>query len=174
MQQLLNICQSYAIKQQLLYNGSKSFTLCFKSKAIKIKQPSFFLNELEIPMVEHCRYLGITISTKNSDLDIKRQMRKIHVNANLLLRKFSRCSVEVKCYLFKTYCSNLYCAPMWFDCTKTALKKLKVAYNNSLRRFMGLPWRNSASEMFVNLNIRSFDELLRIVCVWISIKDNLF
>ena len=88
-------------------------------------------------------------------------MRKIHVNANLLLRKFSRCSVEVKCYLFKTYCSNLYCAPMWFDCTKTALKKLKVAYNNSLRRFMGLTWRNSASEMFVNLNIRSFDDLLR-------------
>ena len=54
MQQLLNICQSYAIKQQLLYNGSKSFTLCFKRKAIKIKQPSFFLNGLEIPMVEHC------------------------------------------------------------------------------------------------------------------------
>ena len=51
---------------------------------------------------------------------------------------------------------------MWFDCTKTALKKLKVAYNNSLRRFMRLPWRNSASEMFVNLNIRSFDEMLRI------------
>ena len=50
---------------------------------------------------------------------------------------------------------------MWFDCTKTAVKKLKVAYNNSLRRFMGLPWRNSASEVFVNLDIGSFDELLR-------------
>ena len=50
---------------------------------------------------------------------------------------------------------------MWFDCTKTALKKLKVAYNNSLRRFMGLPWHNSASEMFVNLNIKSFGEMLR-------------
>ena len=64
MQQLLNICQSYAIKQQLWYNGSKSFSLCFKRKAIKIEQPSFSLNEQEIPMVEHCRYLGITISTK--------------------------------------------------------------------------------------------------------------
>ena len=50
---------------------------------------------------------------------------------------------------------------MWYDCTKTALKKLKVAYNNSLRRFMGLPWHNSASEMFVNLNIKSFGEMLR-------------
>ena len=162
MQQLLNICQNYAMDQQLLYNGSKSYSLCFKSKSIKITQPSFYLNLLKIPIVENCRYLGITISTKNSDLDLKRQMRKIYANTNLLLRKFSKCSVDVKCYLFKTYCSNLYCAPMWFDCTKTALKKLKVAYNNSLRRFMILPWRNSASEMFANLGIPSFDELLRI------------
>ena len=36
----------------------------YLKKAIKIKQPSFFLSELEIPMVEHCRYLGITSSTK--------------------------------------------------------------------------------------------------------------
>ena len=50
---------------------------------------------------------------------------------------------------------------MWFNCAKTDLKKLKVAYNNSLGRFMKLPWRNSDSEVFVNLNIRSFDEMLR-------------
>ena len=81
-------------------------------------------------MVEQCRYLGTTIS--NSDLDLKRQMRKMYANANVLLRKFSKCSINVKCYLFKNYCSILYCAPMLFDCTKTALKKLKVAYNNSL------------------------------------------
>ena len=45
---------------------------------------------------------------------------------------------------------------MLFACTKTALIKLKVVYNNSLRQFMGLPWHNSASEMFVNFNIKSF------------------
>ena len=69
----------------------------------------------------------------------------------------------------KTYCSsNLYCAPMWFDCTKTMLIKLKVDYKNSLRRFMGLLWHNSASEMFVNLNIKSFGELLRVVAIAFS------
>ena len=37
-------------------------------------------------MVENCRYLGITIFTKNSDLDLKRQMKKkIHSDADLLL-----------------------------------------------------------------------------------------
>ena len=43
---------------------------------------------------------------KNSDLDLKRQMRKMYANANVLLRKFSKCSINVKCYLFKTYCSR--------------------------------------------------------------------
>ena len=76
----------------------------------------------------------------------------MYANANLLLRKLSKCSVNVKCYLFKTYCSNLYCAPMWFDYTKTALLNLKLAYN-SLRRFMGLLWHNSAREIFVNLKV---------------------
>ena len=90
----------------------------------------------------------------------KRQMCKIHVNANLLLRKLSRCSVEVKCYLFKTSCSNLCGTPKWFDCTKSALKKLGVACNNILRHVDRID-RNSASEMFVNLIIRSYDELLR-------------
>ena len=51
---------------------------------------------------------------------------------------------------------------MWVDCTKTALKMLKVKYNSSLRRFMRLPWRNRASEMFVNFSINSLDEMLRI------------
>ena len=95
---------------QFIYNGSKSFSLCFKRKDLKISSPTFFLDQSKIPLVEQCRYLGTTISIKNSDL--KRQMRKMHANANSLLRKFSKCSVNVKCYLFKTYCSILYCAPM--------------------------------------------------------------
>ena len=42
------------------------------------------------------------------DLDLKRQMRKFYTNANMLIRKFFKFSVDVKCYLFKTYCSTMY------------------------------------------------------------------
>ena len=89
-------------------------------------------------------------------------MKKMYANVNLLLRKFSKCSVDVKYFYLKvTYCFSLYCALMWFDCTKTTLKRLQIAYDNSLRRFMFLSWRNSATEMFVNLGINSIDEMLR-------------
>ena len=65
MQQLLHICNTYATEHQLLYNGSKSFSLCFKRKELKVSSPSFFLGESKIPMVEQCRYIRTTISIKN-------------------------------------------------------------------------------------------------------------
>ena len=65
-------------------------------------------------------------------------------------------STSVKCYVFKTYCSNLYCASLWYNYTMIAMKKLKIAYDNSIRRLFCLPKHNSASEMCVCLNIMSF------------------
>ena len=58
-------------------------------------------------------------------------------------------------------CSIFYCSILWYDCSKTALKNLRIAYNNSLRKLLGISKYNSASEMFVCLNIPSFNELLR-------------
>ena len=72
-------------------------------------------------------------------------MSKCYANAKMLLRKFVKYSPDVKCYLFKTYCCNLYCASFWYYSTKAATKNLKIAYNNSLRRLIGLPSHNSAS-----------------------------
>ena len=114
-----------------------------------------------LPLVNQSKYLGIIISENNCVPDLKRQMCKLYANVNMIIRKFSRCSPDVKCFLFKSYCPNLYCSILWYDCSKTAFKTLRIAYNNSLRKLLGIPKYNSASEMFVCLNIPSFDELLR-------------
>ena len=161
MQKLLNLCSKYAVDHSLTYNAKKSFSLCFIPRTVKISRPQLYLDTLVIPHVSECKYLGIIVCQKNCDRDLKRQMKKFYANANMLLRRFSKCSIPVKCYLFKTYCSNLYCAPLWYNFTLTAMKKIKIAYNNSIRRLFFLPKHNSASEMCVNLNIMSFGELLR-------------
>ena len=100
------------------------------------------------------------VSTKNCDIDLKIQMRKFYANSNILFRKFSKCFPDVKTVkrmLFKSFCSNMYCSTMWYNCTVIAMGKLILSYNNSLN----IPKYNSASEMFVNVNIKSFGELIR-------------
>ena len=123
------MCSKYATEH-------KSYSLCFKATTIKFEWTTLHIGQINISNVTDCRYLGITISVKNCNLDLKRQMRNCYANANMLLRKFVKCSPDVKCYLFKIYCCNLYCAPFWYDSTKADMKNLKVAYNNSLRRLL--------------------------------------
>ena len=62
-------------------------------------------------------------------------MRKYYANANMLLRKFSYCSPDVKCCtcMLKSYCATMYCFT-WFDSTVTSIKTLKIVYNNGLNR----------------------------------------
>ena len=106
MQQLLNVYHSFSIEHSLLYNETKSYSLCFKHNSIKFERSGFYLGEMLIPKVTQYKYLGVIISDHNCDLDLKRQMRKFYTNANMLIRKFFKCTVDVKCYLFKTYCST--------------------------------------------------------------------
>ena len=50
---------------------------------------------------------------------------------------------------------------MCYNCTVTAMRRLRIVYNNSLRRILGTTKHNSASGMFVQHNIKSFGELLK-------------
>ena len=158
---LLDTCDKYATGHQLTYNATKSFTFRFKPKHVKIDLPDFLLGKHVIPALDQCKYLRIIVSKANCNSDLKRRMGKCYANANMLLRKFTYCSPDVKCCMFKSYCATMYCSSMWFDSTVTSMKKLKIAYTNGIRRLLRLPKYNSASEMFVNLNLPSFNTLLR-------------
>ena len=85
MQKLLNVYSKYTTEHSLSYNADKSYSLCFKATTIKFKRPTLHIDQINIPNVTDCWYLGITISVKkNCDLDLKRQMRKCYANANVI------------------------------------------------------------------------------------------
>ena len=148
MQKLFNICEKYGVDHDLIYNSAKTMCMCFSPKFIKLKSPTLMLDGEVLNFVEKNKYLGVIIQTNSTEQDVIRQMRKFYANANMLIRKFSNCSYEVKCQF-------------WFNNNKRVMDKLRVSYNNSLRRLLKIPTRNSASQMFVSLNIMSFGELLR-------------
>ena len=95
-----------------------------KNKLIKINPLSFVLGIHLIPAVDKCKYLGIIVTETNCDGDLNRQMRKYYAKANMLLRKFSYCSPDVKCCMFKSYCSTMYCSSIWFESTVTPMNKM--------------------------------------------------
>ena len=98
-------------------------------------------------------------SLMKTTIDVSRQTRKFYMQANLLLCNFRHCSDDVKCSLFQTYCTNMYCCQLWFNSTKSSINKLSTSYNSVLRRLLCISKPYRASNMFVSRGILSFTDI---------------
>ena len=99
--------------------------------------PVIYLGNCVCQFVKEVKYLSVMIhSSMKTSIDVARQIRKFYMQANLLLRNFRYCSDDVKCTLFQSYCTNMYCCQLWFNSTKSSLIKLSTSYNSVLRRLL--------------------------------------
>ena len=126
---------------------------------------AFSTNNVAFAALSHSdeqKYLGVYISSNRSDVrDMTRQLRAIYARGNMLLRKFSNCSTDVKMELFRSYCSNMYCSQLWCSFTIPYMKKLQVAYNNIFRFLHKVRGICSMSKFYVDNNIDAFPVIKR-------------
>ena len=94
------------------------------------------------------------------DSDIKRQTRSVYCRSNMLIREFHFCSDHVKKLLYSSYCTNMYCAQLWWCYSESLLKKLRVAYNNGFRRLMNFGLESIVVQV-VCLQVMMFHLLMR-------------
>ena len=95
------------------------------------------------------------------DLDIDRESRKLAAIGNILVWKFEKCLVEVKCRLFRTNCYQLYGCSLWSRFRRSTLSSSWAWFNNILRKRVDIAQWFSASGMFANLRVLSLQEVLR-------------
>lgn len=162
LQQLLDCCLSYATSHDLVYNTKKSKCMSFHPRNYKGGTHTFRMGTEILPTVVSYTYLGVVISDCKSDnYDIQRAVRAQYTQGNRLLRKFSKCSKDVKKRLFQSYCSSFYGAHLWSNYTQASIHTMKVAYNNSYRFLMGLKRDCSISGSLVFDNVLTFGEWRR-------------
>ena len=103
-----------ANEADLCFNTKKTVTMIFNPhnphKRLHSVFPSFSLSGCQLSFVTHFKYLGhITEHTLHDDSDISRELRcLLFTRTNVLIRRFWRCSLDVKLRLFRTYCMCFY------------------------------------------------------------------
>ena len=162
LQELINICYDFSVRNDLSFNSSKSYCMVFKPKSYTLLCPLLYMDS-QVPIyADNVKYLGFTFSSdQKDDNDILRHLRMLYTKSNRLLRLFHHCSVDVKLALFRSYCTCFYCPFLWTHYKKSNYSKLRVAFNNVYRRILKLPSRSSASTMYVVNNIDSLEVLVR-------------
>ena len=150
---MLNICAKFGFENDVEYNPSKSLCMVFKPRGFNLKCPDMYMNLNKLAHVKEAKYLGVIICNDLKDDGYTR--------SNSIIRKFHHCSVGVKLRLFHAYCCTTYCCQLWVNSNNGSYLKAKVAYNNMHRRILGYSRRDSASGMFPDNAIDTFDALLR-------------
>ena len=89
----------------------------FKSKMNKLcDNVPVVLSGNNIDFAHETKYLGVILNSSiKTSSDVVRQTRKFYSETNMLLPNFRHCTNDVKCTLFKSFCANMYCCPLWFN-----------------------------------------------------------
>ena len=160
---LLHHCFAFGCDNDILFNSSKSKLMLFNKDKFNLDNPGdLYLGQDLLLEVHSYQYLGHIVNCKlRDDDDIKSKRGILYARANNLVRNFYYCSDTIKQKLFNVYCRNIYMAAMWCNFSKSSMNSIKVAYNNAYRILFNLPWRCSASQMFVNSGVDNFSSYLR-------------
>ena len=163
LQSLISVCEDYGSYHDIIYNPSKSVCMCYLPACLKkCNVPTLFLHSAKLDWVQEYQYLGFYFSTNSGDnKDMKRQITYIYAKGNILVRKFAKCSEEIKVLLFKSYCYSLYCCHLWSKYTCAQINNVKIAYNDVFRSLFGVERRCHVSPVYLSFNIDNFQVLVR-------------
>lgn len=165
LQSLIELLSNCARDINMLCNVDKTVCMIFNPKCKRLivatEFPSFTQNDSPLQFVKEFKYLGHIINNELSDNnDVKREIRNLFMRTNILIRRYSNCSVSVKLTLFKAYCMCLYDAGIWKIYSATVWNKLKSCYNKCIKMFFGYARRFSVTEMLSELNLSCFENFI--------------
>ncbi|MEL6989899.1 MAG: reverse transcriptase family protein, partial [Bacteroidota bacterium] len=141
LQILINKAVEESKDIKLNFNNSKSKWMLFNSPKSKSNEVSDMIIDNEpIEKVNSFKYLGYVIRSDLSNIDdIQRALRKFYSDFNGMLRKFSFASLEVKLYLFKYFCLQMYGADLWIGNRGSLgiLNQFAIGYHKAIKKMLG-------------------------------------
>jgi len=166
---MIDICSSYVNEHNTTFNVNKTVCMKFFLNYSKTKDsyPEIFLDKRAVGWVDTYCYLGYDVNNsckKYDDCEINRKCHYLKVKANMLATRFSHASDNVKCLLFKTYFSNIYCCSLWVVRTKKIVEKIRVAYNDCLRIIFKIKGPHSITKELATRRVNGFESLRRKNC----------
>ena len=89
-----------------------------------------------------------------------RELSLLYARNDFRIRKFTKCSTDVKKCPFRAYCINFYGNALWDNCHVTVMNKFEAAYVKCIKMFFGYGRRDSATGMFFTLRLPTFNTII--------------
>ena len=164
LQQLINICESYAEKWRIKFNPTKTKCTQIGKPELK-KPPTWTLNGEVVNLSDETTILGVNFTT---DLKASSHIKNRTRACNQSVFKFSTAGAlypglncEVKTHLWNTInCPVLTYGLETIDLSKAELDDLKSAQGTTVKRGLGLSKRSHYHRVLQACNITPIEEVI--------------
>ena len=132
----------------LSMNKIKSKAMIFSQYKRHDRAAELLLGDDSFEVVSEYKYLGHIIQDGLQDTkDAELRLNSFYAKFNWVFRNFKNTSLDVLIFLFNAYCIPEYGLPLW--CLDSLIKKqtyktFEVAYNNAVKRMLGVPISTSS------------------------------
>ena len=92
---------------------------------------------IPIPYSDNAVHLGCFVGNGSNQLNVKKATQDLYAQVNMLLCNFSQCSPDIKCYLFRVFCTSFYGCPLW-DLREPHLNSFQICLRKCVRRLLNL------------------------------------
>ena len=134
---MLNICEKYARKYDILFTATKHQLLYFgKDNNNHNIQPVLSMdNGKKVPHVTKCLHLSNSISTTDTQQSmINNAIADQNIKSNNLLADFSFSNSLTLSVLFKSYCLSIYSSALWRYNNHSSMDNFCVSRRNIVKR----------------------------------------
>ena len=136
IEHMIKICELYADKHFIRFNGLKSKLLIYGEK---MDNPNIKVKGEVVPICTKAIYLGNMLSTISDSDMVNEGIKSFNINLNIFLSKFGTCKVLVKNKLFNQYCCSYYGSQLW-PLYNQDFKNVCTKWRKAIRRIWGLPF----------------------------------
>ena len=160
MQALLDICSEFAVEYEVQFNCAKSNVVLFGDNRRR-HRPAFLLSGAALPYCDNASHLGLLIGPDAPALNIKKACDNFTSKLNMVSSIFSHCRIQTRRFLFNSFCTAFYGAPLW-SLTDRMFEPFAIAWRKGVRRLFRLSPRTRSK--LLPFLIGSMDIKAQIMC----------
>ena len=140
LDRMIALCENYAKKFSIIFNGKKSKVMLFSKKSCK-SLPDVIVSGERVEYVTSMNYLGHQLAVDRTDSLLNSVQADFNQKVNSFIGEFKHLSCVIKNDLFSKFCTSLYGANLCALYDENSMAKMCIQYRKALRKIWCLPYR---------------------------------
>ena len=139
MRKMAEICEIYAAKYDVIFNGKKSQLMIYKCKRARPPDPGILINNVKVPRFNEVIHLGHCLHEDIYKFSARKCVDEFNRQCNIFLANFKYANSNRRNILFQKYCTAFYGSqilPMFNNC----MTEVYTAWRVVMRRVWRVPW----------------------------------